>query len=190
MAGVTAKHATIIQFFVTLIIICGVSGQNEIVNNTETSTDSIASTVSDLPKNISCEVFNNDCKACVENTQCYYCDTDNKCNFHVERIIADGECDIKEVHFWTCKMNLKVMLILIGTLCGIALLVITIFCCYCCCKKRGVKLSKDDLKFARQREERKQIAALKRKERAERTEEIRRKYGLVKDTNPYQRFDA
>lgn len=53
------------------------------------------------------------------------------------------------------------MMIIIGVLTAIPVLIIGIVCCYCCCKKKGVKLSKDDIKWARQREERKQIAAEK-----------------------------
>lgn len=59
------------------------------------------------------------------------------------------------------SVNFKIMIIMISVMIGIALLIILGVCCYCCCKKRGVKLSKDDLKWARQREERKQIAAEK-----------------------------
>lgn len=53
------------------------------------------------------------------------------------------------------------MMIIVGVLSAIPVLIIGIVCCYCCCKKKGMKLSKDDIKWARQREERKQIAAEK-----------------------------
>ena len=149
----------------------------------------ITSTVQPTP-NISCETFNNDCKGCVQNSQCYYCDENNECHFYILKSMVDGKCNMKHAYFHTCKLNLEVMLIIVGVLSGIAVLIILILCCYCCCKRKGIKISKDDLKWARQREERKQIAAERRKERAERTEEIRKKYGLVKDSNPYQKFDA
>lgn len=173
------------------VVICGVSAQNEDNdgNNTDTST-AMPITSTSTPKNISCEVHNNDCNACVERSQCYYCSSTDECHYHIDKAVVEGVCDVTHMYLFTCKANVKIMLIIIGVLSGIAFLMILIVCCYCCCKKKGVKLSKDDIKWARQREERKQIAAERRKERAERTDEIRKKYGLVKNSNPYQRFDA
>lgn len=168
----------------------------QIPNNTDSTTiistvpSSTISTTVKTKENITCETHNNDCKACIAKSECYYCDEQNHCIYRLQSIIADGKCNIKDAYYLTCKISLKVMMILICILASIVLLIILIVCCYCCCKKKGIKLSKDDLKWARQKEERQQIAAERRKERAERTEEIRKKYGLVKDSNPYQKFDA
>ncbi|GFQ86600.1 uncharacterized protein TNCT_494231 [Trichonephila clavata] len=164
-------------------------------NETESSTGSVTEVTVVQPttnpvENVSCESHSNDCKGCVASSQCFYCETDEKCYFKITKILSDDQCNMKKIHYLTCRVNFQYLMIGIGVFAGIALLIITIFCCYCCCKRKGIKISKDDLKWARQREERKQIAAERRKERAERTEEIRKKYGLVKDSNPYQRFDA
>lgn len=48
----------------------------------------------------------------------------------------------------------------------------------------------EELKFEHQREERKQKAAERRAERQSKNDEIRKKYGLMKEENPYRRFDA
>ncbi|GBL78681.1 hypothetical protein AVEN_65251-1 [Araneus ventricosus] len=167
----------------------------QIDNETETSTGSatevtVVSTTVNPPQNVSCETHNNDCKGCVSNSDCYYCETDGVCYFKITKVLTNDKCNLKKIHYLTCRVNFQYLMIIIGVFAGIALLIVTICCCYCCCKRRGIKISKDDLKWARQREERKQIAEERRKERAERTEEIRKKYGLVKDSNPYQRFDA
>lgn len=156
-----------------------------------TSTFSVIPNTTTVAPDISCEAHNNDCKACVQNSKCYFCGENNECHTHVEKAIVDGKCNMKNAYFYTCTITFRNLMIIAGVLCGIPVLIILILCCYCCCcKKRGLKLSKDDLKWARQREERQQIAAERRKERAERTEEIRKKYGLVRDSNPYQKFDA
>jgi len=178
-------------FFITASFISFVCSQTE--NNTDDSilsTTSVSVPTTQSNQNASCEIHNGDCKACIAKSECYYCSEKSACHYHIESLISDSKCKIKDVYFLTCKMSLKVMIILIGILAGIVTLIIIIVCCYCCCKKKGIKLSKDDLKWARQKEERKQISAERRKERTERADEMRKKYGLVKDSNPYQRFDA
>ncbi|GIX94639.1 uncharacterized protein CEXT_585091 [Caerostris extrusa] len=155
-------------------------------NATESHTEAVSevttvktTTTAKPPDNTtSCEAHHKDCKGCVANSKCYYCDTDAKCYYKVTDILTNDKCDMKEIHYLTCKVNAKYLLIGISVAAGLFVLAVTIVCCYCCCKKRGVKISKDDLKWARQKEERKQIAAERRKERAERTEEIRKKYGM------------
>ncbi|KAG8192458.1 hypothetical protein JTE90_017988 [Oedothorax gibbosus] len=169
-------------------VVCQNESETTSSTQIDTTTPATLST-SEKPKNISCPTHNGDCKACVKNSECYYCMTDEKCYFKLTDILTREKCEFKKIQYLTCKVNLQYLIIGISVVAGIALLVILIFCCCCCCKKKGIKLSKSDLKWQRQREERKQIAAEKRKERAERTEEIRKKYGLVKDSNPYQKFD-
>ncbi|XP_015916842.2 pituitary tumor-transforming gene 1 protein-interacting protein [Parasteatoda tepidariorum] len=159
------------------------------VNATSVTEEPFPSTTT-IASNITCENHNNDCKACVAYSECFYCGTDNICRRKITDAITGDECSLKEIHYLTCRVNFQYMLIGIGILILVAFLIITIFCCICCCRRKGLKISKADLKWARQREERKQIQMERRQERAERTEEIRKKYGLVKGSNPYQKFDA
>jgi hypothetical protein len=182
-----------IYFCATLYVSYAQSDTNTVSSATDatTSTFSITPNTTTVAPDISCESHHNDCKACVQNSKCYFCGENNQCHTHVEKAIVDGQCNMKNAYFYTCTITFRNLMIIAGVLCGIPVLIILVLCCYCCCcKKRGIKLSKDDLKWARQREERQQIAAERRKERAERTEEIRKKYGLVRDSNPYQKFDA
>ncbi|XP_054715796.1 pituitary tumor-transforming gene 1 protein-interacting protein-like [Uloborus diversus] len=182
-------HTSLLLSVVTVSFMISVTKSQNDLNSTESTTISTISSSTTAAPNVSCSSFNNDCKGCVANSGCYYCDSDKRCNNHLLDIISDGECNINNVHYKTCKLNFKYLMIIIGSLIGVALLAILIFCCYCCCKRRGVSFSKDELKWARQKEERKAASAERRRERNERTEEIRRKYGLVKDSNPYQKFD-
>lgn len=160
-----------------------------IISELSSSTVVPLTTSTKKPSNTSCGIHNNDCKGCVSNSSCYFCDSTKECHHNFGKGIVDGQCEAGRAFYGTCKASVKVLAIIFGVLGGIVLLIVTCVCCYCCCKKKGIKVSKDDIKWARQREERKQIADERRKERTERTEEIRKKYGL-KDSNPYQRFDA
>lgn len=167
--------------------------ENENVTEADSSTSTVLTTVSSTvkPDNFSCTSYNGQCKECIQNKKCYYCQTNQKCNLYpISEIIPTDECSVDDTRYLTCLFSFKVLMILIGTLGGIVLLTILCVCCYCCCKKKGTKLSKDEVKFARQREERKARAEERKKERASRTDEIRRKYGLMRDDNPYERFDA
>lgn len=156
------------------------------------STDDLTTVSSTVkPQNFSCDSYSGQCDECVKHKQCYYCQSDEKCNkYPAKEIIPSEECSFKSIRYFTCSISFMVLMILIGTLSAIVLLIILCVCCYCCCKRKGIKLSKDEIKFARQREERKARAEERKKERASRTEEIRRKYGLMRDDNPYERFDA
>uniref|UniRef100_A0A482ZB86 U33-Theriditoxin-Lha1a_1 n=1 Tax=Latrodectus hasselti TaxID=256736 RepID=A0A482ZB86_LATHA len=68
------------------------------------------------PKNISCEKHNNDCKACVAYSECYYCDTDNKCHYKLLDILTDNECPYKKIHYLTCRVNFQYLMIGVGVL--------------------------------------------------------------------------
>ncbi|KAJ8311019.1 hypothetical protein KUTeg_011429 [Tegillarca granosa] len=88
------------------------------------------------------------------------------------------------------SMNFEALIITMAVIGGIILLALTVcICCCCCCKNKKSKYAKEDAKMERKTEERKAKQSEKRAERKARTDEIRRKYGLIKEDNPYQRFD-
>uniref|UniRef100_A0A8C1TD25 Uncharacterized protein n=1 Tax=Cyprinus carpio TaxID=7962 RepID=A0A8C1TD25_CYPCA len=64
-------------------------------------------------------------------------------------------------------------------------------CCCCCCKRRrSSSFDSDDEQFARRREEIRQRADERRAERKVKHDEIRKKYGLIPDSDhPYSKFE-
>ncbi|CAL1264916.1 unnamed protein product [Larinioides sclopetarius] len=84
----------------------------QVDNETETSTGSanevtLVSTTVKPPVNVSCETHNNDCKGCVSNSDCYYCETDGVCYFKITKILSDEKCNLKKIHYLTCRGGKK-----------------------------------------------------------------------------------
>ncbi|XP_028282058.1 pituitary tumor-transforming gene 1 protein-interacting protein-like [Parambassis ranga] len=80
------------------------------------------------------------------------------------------------------------MIITLAVLGGTILLSITVCCC--CCRSRSSRPDRDEERFARRREEIKQRAEERKVDRKARHDEIRRKYGLIGDSDhPYSKFE-
>lgn len=102
-------------------------------------------------------------------------------------------CPLSEARWGTCVVNFEALLISMGVIGGVILLIVTGCCIYCCCcrGRNNKKYEKEDAKYESQRMERKAKQEERRNERRSRLDEIRMKYGLMKDdSGPYSRFDA
>lgn len=88
-------------------------------------------------------------------------------------------------------MNFEALIIVLGVLGGTVLIsFIVCCCCCCCCKKRRSRPDRDDERFVRRREEIKQRADERNVERKARHDQIRKKYGLMTDSDhPYSKFE-
>lgn len=121
--------------------------------------------------------------------QCVWCESKKSCSIK-KHIIPTHECDLGDAKWAVCWVNYKALLIACGVIGAVLVLALTVcICCCCCCKKdRSAKYAKEDAKVDRKKSEMKEKHAERRKERKEKTDEIRRKYGLVKDETPYSKF--
>ncbi|ESP04311.1 hypothetical protein LOTGIDRAFT_204974 [Lottia gigantea] len=143
-----------------------------------------------------CGRHNGSCEDCVKaaGARCLYCNRDDKCKpYPIKKILpGDDDCPLAEARWSVCWLNFEGMLIGVGVVGGIILLTITCCCVYCCCCRGGndKKWAREDAKWERQKKERKEKSDERKLERKDRLDEIRRKYGLVKDDNAYERFDA
>lgn len=88
-------------------------------------------------------------------------------------------------------MNFEALIIAMAVLGGTVLITIGVCCCCCCCcRRRQSGPDRDEERFARKREELKQRADERKDERRARHDEIRRKYGLIGDSDhPYSKFE-
>ncbi|KAK3108691.1 hypothetical protein FSP39_013483 [Pinctada imbricata] len=133
------------------------------------------------------------CDECLKSAKCLWCHTDSSCKpYPTGHILPkSSDCALNDARWGVCWVNFKVLLIVMGCIGGIIILAVTICICYCCCcrKKNKAKYAKEDAKWERQKQERKDKADERKAERRARNDEIRRKYGLIKDNTPYQRFE-
>ncbi|XP_050388768.2 pituitary tumor-transforming gene 1 protein-interacting protein isoform X2 [Patella vulgata] len=143
-----------------------------------------------------CAQYNGSCSDCVgaPKARCLYCNADEVCKPYPFKdvIPSSSVCPLSKARWTVCWLNFEAMLISVGVLGGIILLTITCCCVYCCCCRGGNKkrYDKEDAKWERQKKDRKEKAEERKMERKDRLDEIRRKYGLVKEDNAYERFDA
>ncbi|XP_067142098.1 pituitary tumor-transforming gene 1 protein-interacting protein-like isoform X2 [Centruroides vittatus] len=141
-----------------------------------------------------CDGSNITCDECISRgSQCYFCRKTKKCSVYPYKHLVprNDECgSMGDIAWGTCLVNFQTLIITMSVIGGVLIIGI-IVCCYCCCRKQGRdKWARQQAKWEKEREERKARAQERKKERQAKTDEIRRKYGLIKDDNPYQRFDT
>ncbi|XP_071102635.1 pituitary tumor-transforming gene 1 protein-interacting protein-like isoform X2 [Haliotis cracherodii] len=141
-----------------------------------------------------CHANNGSCEECIKaaKSECFYCYTDHTCQLYPLGDVIPKNCDLSKARWGVCWVNFKALIIAMSVIGGIIILTITCCCirCWCCKGGNKGKYMKDEAKWDRQKTERKQRSEERKADRKERMDEIRRKYGLVKDDTPYERFDA
>lgn len=139
-----------------------------------------------------CRRRNSSCDTCLKDAKCLWCKTNSKCvPYPTGDVLPKSSlCSLSEARWGVCWVNFEALIIAMGVIGGVIVLAITVcICCCCCCKKNNKnKYAKEDEKWERKKKDRQEKANERRAERKSRTDEIRRKYGLMKDDN-YQRFD-
>lgn len=87
-------------------------------------------------------------------------------------------------------MNFEALIIALAVVAGTILISISVCCCCCCCRSRRAGPDREEERFARRREEIRQRAEERKVERQSKHDEIRRKYGLMGDSDhPYSKFE-
>ncbi|CAL1546220.1 unnamed protein product [Lymnaea stagnalis] len=171
-------------------------------DHTETSTSDRTSTTKSttlapsttFTPEAECGKHNGSCDNCVKNAKCLYCYSDDKCMLYpAGKVLPPSSyCSLDKARWGVCWVNFEALIIAMSVIGGLIIITIASCCIYCCCCRGNnkKKFDKDDAKFESQKMERKVKQDERRSERKGRLDEIRRKYGLVKDDAPYQRFDA
>ncbi|XP_066478517.1 pituitary tumor-transforming gene 1 protein-interacting protein [Tiliqua scincoides] len=140
-----------------------------------------------------CQQYTNKtCEECLRNVTCLWCSNSKKCmEYPVRNILPPSSlCKLSSARWGVCWVNFEALIIAMSVVGGTILIALSI-CCYCCCcrTKRSRNLDKEEEKDARQREQRRVRQEERRAEMKSRHDEIRKKYGLFKEDNPYARFE-
>uniref|UniRef100_A0A8C4MDH4 PTTG1 interacting protein n=1 Tax=Equus asinus asinus TaxID=83772 RepID=A0A8C4MDH4_EQUAS len=123
--------------------------------------------------------------------QCLWCNTNKAClDYPVTKILPPGSlCKLSSARWGVCWVNFEALIITMSVLGGAVLLGVAVCCCCCCRRKKSRKPDKSEEKAMREREERRIRQEERRAEMKSRHDEIRKKYGLFKEENPYARFE-
>ncbi|XP_023127383.1 pituitary tumor-transforming gene 1 protein-interacting protein [Amphiprion ocellaris] len=143
------------------------------------------------PPSASCSTYKT-CDTCVPNAKCLWCFTTNNCTeYPVSWLLPPASvCQLSQARWGVCWLNFEALIITLAVVGGAILISIIACCCCCCCKKRRSGHDRDEERFARRREEIKQRSEERKVERKARHDEIRRKYGLMGDSDhPYSKFE-
>ncbi|XP_027440264.1 pituitary tumor-transforming gene 1 protein-interacting protein [Zalophus californianus] len=135
---------------------------------------------------------NRTCEECLKNVSCLWCHTNKAClDYPVSRILPPTSlCKLSSARWGVCWVNFEALIITLSVVGGAVLLAVAVCCTCCCCRKnRSRKPDKSEEKAAREREERRIRQEERRAEMKSRHDEIRKKYGLFKEENPYARFE-
>ncbi|XP_068101321.1 pituitary tumor-transforming gene 1 protein-interacting protein [Hyperolius riggenbachi] len=134
---------------------------------------------------------NTSCETCLKNVKCLWCNTNTKCvEYPVRNILPPSSlCKLSDARWGICWVNFEALIIAMSVVGGIIILSLLV-CCYCCCrKKKNRNSSLETEKSMREKEERKVRQEERRVQMKSRHDEIRKKYGLFKEDNPYSKFD-
>uniref|UniRef100_A0A8B9CJ88 PTTG1 interacting protein n=2 Tax=Anser TaxID=8842 RepID=A0A8B9CJ88_9AVES len=97
--------------------------------------------------------------------------------YPVRRILPPADlCELRSARWGVCWVNFEALIIAMSVVGGMILIMLGVCCCCCCKKKSKKQVSEGE-------------AAEVRAEMKSRHDEIRRKYGLFKEENPYAKFD-
>ncbi|XP_011809625.1 PREDICTED: pituitary tumor-transforming gene 1 protein-interacting protein [Colobus angolensis palliatus] len=144
------------------------------------------------PKPGSCsQNTNKTCEECLKNVSCLWCNTNKAClDYPVTNILPPASlCKLSSARWGVCWVNFEALIITMSVVGGALLLGIAICCCCCCRRKRSRQPDRSEEKAMREREERRIRQEERRAEMKTRHDEIRKKYGLFKEENPYARFE-
>ncbi|KAM9310121.1 pituitary tumor-transforming gene 1 protein-interacting protein [Pholidichthys leucotaenia] len=145
-----------------------------------------------VPPPVPCSTYTT-CDTCVQHAKCLWCLTTNNCSdYPVNWLLPPASiCKLSQARWGVCWLNFEALIISMAVLVGSIILGITVCCCCCCCcKRRSSSVDRDEENYARRREEIRQRSEERKVERKARHDEIRRKYGLIGDSDhPYSKFE-
>ncbi|KAK1806618.1 hypothetical protein P4O66_005132, partial [Electrophorus voltai] len=129
------------------------------------------------------------CETCLTNVSCLWCQTNATCmDYPVSYVIPPSSvCKLSKARWGVCWVNFEALIIAMAVVGGVVLLVVTVCCCWCCYRcGRSRRLSRQDLyeeEYTRKREQIRQRSDERKAERKTRHDEIRKKYGLIPDSD-------
>nr|XP_002128761.1 pituitary tumor-transforming gene 1 protein-interacting protein isoform X1 [Ciona intestinalis] len=148
------------------------------------------------PTPVNCSLVNDSCESCLKlNVKCMWCNKPRKCmDYPVNHILpTSADCGLADARWGVCGLNFEALIISVSVVGGLLLIAITLClckCCKCCCfKKDSAKYEREAQRLDRERQERAMRQDERKLDRQRKNDDIRRKYGLIKDNNRYQRFD-
>ncbi|KAE8580406.1 hypothetical protein XENTR_v10024419 [Xenopus tropicalis] len=140
-----------------------------------------------------CFLMNNtSCDKCLQNVKCLWCNTDSKCvDYPVKNVLPPSSlCKLRDARWGVCWVNFEAMIIAMSVVGGSLIFALIICCCCCCRKKKPRNTGLEDEREAREKEQRRTRQEERRAEMKTRHDEIRKKYGLFKEDNPYSKFES
>ncbi|XP_068790881.1 PTTG1IP family member 2 [Struthio camelus] len=155
----------------------------------------LAGTASPAPAQACSEFSQRSCEECLKNVLCLWCYTNNACiDYPVRSLLPPSSlCRLSDARWGVCWINFEALIIAIAVAAGLILVSIAVCCCYCCyCRRQRSRsrLDEEEERLARNKEERRLQSLQRKHERKMKHDEIRRKYGLLQDSdNPYSRFE-
>ncbi|XP_038076653.1 pituitary tumor-transforming gene 1 protein-interacting protein-like isoform X2 [Patiria miniata] len=168
---------------VVLVCFCSEFGFVSSVNaTTKTPTTATAApTVADT-----CGAHNGSCDKCLAfpGAKCYYCNTNKVCALYpAKEILPTKYCALSEARWGVCFLNFEALIISMGVIAGILLIgfALCIYCCCCRSRSNRAKLDKEERNYAKKKAERQVKRGQKKADRKAKNDEIRRKYGLLKN---------
>ncbi|XP_060756534.1 pituitary tumor-transforming gene 1 protein-interacting protein [Neoarius graeffei] len=133
------------------------------------------------------------CDSCLKNVSCLWCYTNNTCTVYpVSHLLPPASvCKLSQARWGVCSVNFEALIIAMAVLVCVVLLAIIVCCCFCCrCCGRSSRPDHIEEEIARKRERDRQLSADRRAERRAKHDEIRKKYGLMSDSDhPYSKFE-
>ncbi|KAM6967525.1 pituitary tumor-transforming gene 1 protein-interacting protein [Aplochiton taeniatus] len=133
------------------------------------------------------------CDTCVHNPKCLWCSTNGTCtDYPVSYVVPPPSvCKLSQACWGVCWVNLEALIIAMAVVIGTIIISIGVCCCCCCCcKKSHSRVDRDEERFSRRREEIRQRSEDRKVERRVKHDEIRKKYGLIPDSDhPYSKFE-
>ncbi|XP_030642111.1 PTTG1 interacting protein b [Chanos chanos] len=132
---------------------------------------------------------NTSCDECLQNVSCLWCIATQQCVDYPVRSVLPSHtlCPLAEARWGLCWVNFQALIITMSVLAGVIIIAILVCCCSCCkCGNAGSR--KSDERLEQQANLRKLRQEERKAEMKSRHDEIRKKYGLMKD-NPYSRFE-
>uniref|UniRef100_A0A096MFR3 Pituitary tumor-transforming gene 1 protein-interacting protein-like n=1 Tax=Poecilia formosa TaxID=48698 RepID=A0A096MFR3_POEFO len=149
------------------------------------------------PRLFSACSINKNCDSCVPHAKCLWCFATNNCtDYPVTWLLPPASlCPLSQARWGVCWLNFEALIIALAVVAGTILISISVCVCgvqsLCCMCSASVTMpDRDEERFARRREEIRQRAEERKVERQSKHDEIRRKYGLMGDSDhPYSKFE-
>uniref|UniRef100_UPI00358E9E57 pituitary tumor-transforming gene 1 protein-interacting protein-like n=1 Tax=Myxine glutinosa TaxID=7769 RepID=UPI00358E9E57 len=154
---------------------------------------SFGSVIEAFPHRSECATYSNtSCERCLKNVSCLWCFVDNSCkDYPTTRILPIHSCPLSKARWGVCWVNFEALIIAMATMAGLILLSITLCCC-CCCRRNWCKdccrNSNEDERWEQERRARLEKQESRKAERRARSDQIRRKYGLLNGDTAYSQL--